>query len=262
MRTGSAFSTFTMRPLVNSWTISELAVTMSGFKFTGKERDEESGYDYFGARYYTSNLSMWLSVDPLADKYPNISPYAYCAWNPMKYVDPDGRKIVIGTWYGRVLAKFGVNNFERQTMANLKELKAMSPILNTAISKMENSQSFTVSIYPMSEYNGNKNKGVTVNKETAEHRKASDIYYDSNVGFLVDGDYSSPQAILAHELGHAENHMEDTSIKYDKTKAQTGDKVEAQKGNLNEQKSISYENIVRENQGDGERSYNYYKTDL
>ena len=61
------------------------------FKFTGKERDEESGYDYFGARYYTSNLSMWLSVDPLADKYPNISPYAYCAWNPMKYVDPDGR---------------------------------------------------------------------------------------------------------------------------------------------------------------------------
>ena len=61
------------------------------FKFTGKERDEESGYDYFGARYYTSNLSMWLSVDPLADKYPNISPYAYCAWNPMKYVDPNGK---------------------------------------------------------------------------------------------------------------------------------------------------------------------------
>ena len=61
------------------------------FKFTGKERDDETGYDFFGARYYTSAASIWLSVDPLADKYPSISPYAYCAWNPMRYVDPDGR---------------------------------------------------------------------------------------------------------------------------------------------------------------------------
>ena len=35
-------------------------------------------------------MTMWLSVDPLADKYPSISPYAYCAWNPIKLVDPDG----------------------------------------------------------------------------------------------------------------------------------------------------------------------------
>ena len=62
------------------------------FKFTGKERDEESGYDFFGARYYTSAASIWLSPDPLSDKYPQISSYAYCAWNPLKYVDPDGRE--------------------------------------------------------------------------------------------------------------------------------------------------------------------------
>ena len=60
------------------------------YKFTGKERDAETGYDYFGARYYASGNLSWLSVDPLADKYPNISPYAYAAWNPIKYVDPDG----------------------------------------------------------------------------------------------------------------------------------------------------------------------------
>ena len=42
------------------------------YKFTGKERDAETGYDYFGARYYISNLPIWLSVDPLADKYPGI----------------------------------------------------------------------------------------------------------------------------------------------------------------------------------------------
>ena len=65
------------------------------FTFTGKERDEETGYGYFGARYMDHELTtMWLSVDPMSDKYPSISPYAYCAWNPVKLVDPDGND-----WY-------------------------------------------------------------------------------------------------------------------------------------------------------------------
>lgn len=39
--------------------------------FTGKERDEETGYGYFGARYMDYELmTMWLSVDPMADKVP------------------------------------------------------------------------------------------------------------------------------------------------------------------------------------------------
>ena len=62
--------------------------------FTGKERDSETGFSYFGARYYDSDLMTgWLSVDPMADKYPSLSPYAYCACNPIKLVDPDGRMI-------------------------------------------------------------------------------------------------------------------------------------------------------------------------
>ena len=61
------------------------------YKFTGKERDEETGYDYFGARYYMPLLYHWTKVDPLVDDYLHISPYAYCNWNPIKYVDPDGR---------------------------------------------------------------------------------------------------------------------------------------------------------------------------
>ena len=68
---------------------------MASLHFTGKERDEETSYGYFGARYMDHELmTMWLSVDPLADKYPSISPYAYCAWNPVKLVDPDGND-----WY-------------------------------------------------------------------------------------------------------------------------------------------------------------------
>ena len=72
------------------------------FVFTGKERDEETGFGYFGARYMDHELmTMWLSVDPMADKYLSISPYAYCAWNPVKLVDPDGREIDISSLYDK-----------------------------------------------------------------------------------------------------------------------------------------------------------------
>ena len=65
------------------------------YTFTGKERDEETGYGYFGARYMDHELmTMWLSVDPMMDKYPGISPYNYCMWNPVKLVDPDGNIVL------------------------------------------------------------------------------------------------------------------------------------------------------------------------
>ena len=64
--------------------------------FIGKERDSETGYSYFGARYYDSDLMTgWLSVDPLADKYPGLSPYAYCANNPIRLVDPNGEELAL-----------------------------------------------------------------------------------------------------------------------------------------------------------------------
>ena len=62
--------------------------------FSAKERDSETGLSYFGARYYSSDLSIWLSVDPMSDKYPSLSPYTYCANNPVKLVDPNGEE-----WY-------------------------------------------------------------------------------------------------------------------------------------------------------------------
>ena len=59
--------------------------------FTGKERDSETGFSYFGARFYDSDLMTgWLSVDPLSDKYPSLSPYNYCALNPIRIIDPNG----------------------------------------------------------------------------------------------------------------------------------------------------------------------------
>ena len=61
------------------------------YKFNGKELDEETGLYYYGARYYDPRVSIWLSIDPLAEKMPSWSPYSFCFNNPMHFVDPDGK---------------------------------------------------------------------------------------------------------------------------------------------------------------------------
>ena len=63
------------------------------FTFSAKEKDSETGLSYFGSRYYSSDLSIWLSVDPMAAKYASLSPYVYCANNPVRCVDPNGEEI-------------------------------------------------------------------------------------------------------------------------------------------------------------------------
>jgi len=64
--------------------------TAEKYQYSGKERDTESGYDYFNARNYHSEVGRFLSVDPLAGKYPGWSSYNYTMNNPMNMVDPDG----------------------------------------------------------------------------------------------------------------------------------------------------------------------------
>ena len=78
-----------------------IAATDNRYALGGKERQtmsrmgmylaaHESLLD-FGARFYDPATAIFLQQDPLAEKYYNISPYAYCANNPVNFVDPDGR---------------------------------------------------------------------------------------------------------------------------------------------------------------------------
>jgi len=63
------------------------------YLFTGKPRDSETGLDYFGARYYSSALSRFLSPDMNSFNLANpqtLNRYTYCRNNPLRYIDPDG----------------------------------------------------------------------------------------------------------------------------------------------------------------------------
>ena len=82
--------------------------------FTGKETDCETGFSYFGARYYDPTLmTSFLSIDRYANKYPNLSPYHYCAWNPIIHVDPNGDSVIInGSQADRAVAQLQTTNME------------------------------------------------------------------------------------------------------------------------------------------------------
>jgi RHS repeat-associated protein len=70
-------------------------------KFTGKERDAESGLDFFGARYFSSAQGRWSSPDRmnvtddrLLSPSSTLNKYAYAANNPLRFKDLDGRDVV------------------------------------------------------------------------------------------------------------------------------------------------------------------------
>jgi RHS repeat-associated protein len=80
------------------------------YKFNGKELDADTGLYYYGARYYDPKTSIWLSVDPLAEKYPSISPYAYVANNP------DGMDVYLLTESGRTILALKEKDKKTDTM--------------------------------------------------------------------------------------------------------------------------------------------------
>ena len=69
---------------------SETEVSLKRYKYVGKERDEETGLYYYGARYYASWIARFVSVDPLQHDYPIYTPYQYAGNKPISYIDLDG----------------------------------------------------------------------------------------------------------------------------------------------------------------------------
>ena len=117
-RSGRVFEHTIYLPYGETWIDEGHETSLLGYKFTGKELDEETGLYYFGARYYDPQVSVWISTDLGMDRYlptdsqlffpdqafnatslkgaggvynsKNINLYHYAGLNPMKFVDPTG----------------------------------------------------------------------------------------------------------------------------------------------------------------------------
>ena len=181
---------------------------------TGKERDEETGYGYFGARYMDHELmTKWLSVDPMADKDPYISPYSYCAWNPVRLIDPDGREVwVVGDDGGTYKYKNGKlyqmdgtlykgkDKFANRVCKDLRRLEKKG--LKTEINEMAFDGDKHIVIHSTEGGNGSKADSKTL--ETNGKGCGTRIKYNPNLREAIDGKRKSYIG-LAHELGHAYN---------------------------------------------------------
>lgn len=64
--------------------------TKKRYRYCGKEKDEESGLYYYGARYYMSWAARFISIDPLAADYTYLTPYCYAGNKPIISVDENG----------------------------------------------------------------------------------------------------------------------------------------------------------------------------
>ncbi|EKT3966585.1 RHS repeat-associated core domain-containing protein [Flavobacterium psychrophilum] len=152
----------------------------SPYLFNGKELDRETNLTNFGARYLDMKTSLWLSVDPLVEKYPAYSPYAYCINNPLNVIDPDGRDIIF--------AKDATDEFKANFAKSIAYLKANK--VDGIFAKLQASDV----VYVIEE--GNKN--------TAFDPSTNTITWDDNNGLkTTEGEFLSPTTLLNHEADHA-----------------------------------------------------------
>ena len=135
---GAAYELFLYNPWgeqLHHWTSSSSSWT-SPYRFNAKELDPETGLSYYGARYYQSKLGVWLSVDPLAVKYPKSSPYCFSGNNPKLFIDPDGAQtlefddIRFRDEKGNLLATYKTNEVDRDIVIKGTGNTGSSPNIN------------------------------------------------------------------------------------------------------------------------------------
>jgi RHS repeat-associated protein len=89
---GEITAQYNYYPFGKQWEDPYSPVSTNRYTFSGKEKQtvRDLGWLDFSARMLETEFGRWPTPDPLAEKYYSISPYAYCAGNPVKYIDPDG----------------------------------------------------------------------------------------------------------------------------------------------------------------------------
>ena len=195
---------------------------VSADKYTGKRLDRMHGLDWydFGARQYDPVYGRFASIDPLCEKYPNLSPYAYCGNDPVNAIDVDGDSIVVITSHcNKYLYEYVSNsNFEltENTKSNITSADSDMAIFSQAIDNLRSTP-----------------EGDKLVKELAEHEKTVTIFmihrnnifsnkedsYD-DLGKIGSGiiwnpespsiENGTPYVSLAHEMVHARDRLNGT----------------------------------------------------
>ena len=181
----------------------------SPYLFNSKELDEETGFYYYGARYLNPTSGMWLSVDPLFEKYVGTSPYNYCAGNPVKLVDVDGRRIEIKNEEGEIYKyEPGISKEHTDNSPYVNDaIKALNHLYDSGDEKIQNVINTLVGadISYIIGYTGENENSYDADKPVVEGVNFSiGISWDNHSGLKTDiGVVLSPTNGLYHELGHA-----------------------------------------------------------
>ena len=153
------------------------------YKYNGKELDKMHGLNTFdyGARQYDPILARWDRNDPLCEKYYDISPYAYCASNPIRFIDSDGREILLN--------KNCSKEFSNQYYAAVAYLKEHDA---AQVWEQLNSREETIII--------------SENTKKSNYTYGNEVFWNPFSGLYAsagsEGHRLSPAIRLIHELGH------------------------------------------------------------
>ena len=257
------------------------------YLFNAKEFDEETGLYYYGARYYDPHISLWITTDPIKNKYPNISSYCYTANNPVRFIDPDGRiiklpkgttseqifivlgniqkltddKVVFSTQKdGSVrikIASLGKGNKSAGTRL-IRRINSSKRIMTINIISEKEEGNFETDDNPTNAING---KGSNVNVHFNPESNPDIPTLNRKTG-RVSNKKRPSQVGLAHEMIHGDRSMRGVAIEYSESESysymnnrgqrvmETLSKEEAATVGLNHvKKNDITENDIRKDQG-------------
>ena len=245
---GRALEKINYYPFGKRWDAADQQLTNNRYLFNGKEWQATGAVNLldYGARMYDANLGRWFVQDP---EYQSANPYAFCYNNPVRFIDPDGKRIYVwsdekGKMYEwrQYMGKWGFYDNHNQLYDGYEEkFQRIGEALMTLIINGGTGAQLVMEIVAKVEYrfyiriaNESSFFPETAYKYIIEwlDMPNNDIYTATTENFH---DTYIPFIALAHELVHAHNIINN---KYNKGKWHDGT-------SLDEIQATHVENIIR-----------------